>query len=136
MTIKFKRNGKDVIYAEEELLTFSREKIKTIKGEIQSNIEWISAKKESYNADNDDGYGSKEYFSKIAQYKSINAKLRNYITYLNSILETKQESQLKQNEHWLWCFYMNVKSSTRKGKFNKLVELTDERAKYHVEIGE
>ena len=31
MTIKFKRNGKDVIYTEEELLTFSREKIKSIK---------------------------------------------------------------------------------------------------------
>lgn len=136
MTIKFKRDGKDVVYTEEELRTFSREKIKSIKGEIQANIEWVSAKRESYNVGNEEEYGSKEYFSKIAQYKSIIAKLRNYITFLNHILETQQESQLKQNEHWLWCFYMNVKNSTRKGKFDKLVRLADERAKYHVEIGE
>ena len=74
MTIKFKRNGKDVIYTEEELLTFSREKIKSIKGEIQANIEWVSAKRESYNVDNNDDYGSKLYFSKIAYYKYIIAK--------------------------------------------------------------
>ena len=136
MTIKFKRDGKYVTYSEDELHTLSRERLKTIKGEIQSNIEQISTKKEQYKLNNDEEYNSKEYLSKMAQYKSIAVKLKNYITYINHLLDSEHESELIKNEHWLWCFYMNVKNCTRKGKFEKLIKATDERAEFHVDIGE
>lgn len=136
MTIKFKRDGKSVVYTEEKLYELSRENLKEIKSEIQSNIEQVSSKKEHYKLNNDDEYNSKEYLSKMAQYKSIVVKLKSYIAYINYILSSKHESEMKQREHWLWCFYMNVKNSTRKGKLNKLIKITDERAKYHIEIGE
>lgn len=136
MIIKFKRDGKFVIYTEKELHELSRESLKKIKSEIQSNIEQVSSKKEQYKLNNDEKFNSKEYFSKIAQYKSIAVKLKNYITYINYILDSNHESESKLREHWLWCFYMNIKSSTRKRKLDKLIKITDERAKYHVEIGE
>ena len=134
MTIKFKRDGKYAIYTEDELRELSREQLKTIKGEIQSNIEQVSITKEKYILN--DKEKSKEYYSKLAQYKSIAIKLKNYITYINHILDSEHESELKKNEHWLWCFYMNVKNCTRKNKFKKFIKATDERAEYHVEIGE
>ena len=136
MNIKFKRGKDYVIYTEEELSNLSKEQIKVLKGELQSNIEMISAKRAKYNAENDDGYGSKEYFAKIAQYKGVCARLRNCINYLNKIQKDKDKDELKEREHWLWCFYHNVKDSVNKKTFEKIINLTDEKAKFHVEIGD
>lgn len=135
MTIKFKRNGKFVTYKENVLRSLSREKLKSIKGEIQSNIEYVSAKRTEFEANADDE-NTKDYYMTISNFKQITARLRGYITYLNSILNDIQESDLKEREHWLWCFYMTVKNSSNKRKFNKIINATDEWAKYHVEIGE
>jgi hypothetical protein len=135
MIIKFKRNGKTVYYTDEELHRLSRENLKHLKGEIQSNIMQISARKEQYILNNEENC-SKEYWAKIAQYKSITVKLNDYIVYINHILDTNHESELHKREHWFWTFYMNVKKNTRKGKFEKIIKMTDEHVKYHIEVGE
>lgn len=136
MNIRFKRGNEYVTYTDDDLSKLSKEQIKVLKGELQSNIEMVSARRAKYNAENDDGYGSKEYFSKIAQYKSVTARLRSYINYLNRIQKDCEKDDLKDREHWLWCFYHNVKDFVNKKTFEKIINLTDEKAEFHVEIGE
>ena len=136
MNVKFKINNKLVTYTEDELKLMSREELKGIKRELQANIEEVSAKRATYNATNKESQGSKEYYAKIASYKTVVANLKKSIAYIGSIIQDSRESELSKREHWLWSFYKEVKEHSWKGKFNKFVELADERAKYHVEIGE
>lgn len=136
MTVKYKNDNKDISYTEEELKSFSKSKLKQINRELQSNIELVSSRRADYLNNNNDGKNSKEYFSKMANYKRVIATLKNQIMFINGLISELDEDDLKKREHWLWCFYMNVKNSTRKGKFNKYIKVTDEFAKYHVEIGE
>lgn len=136
MNIKYRNDKNDVSYTEEDLKSFSRVELKQIKREIQSNIEMVSARRADYVNNNSDGRNSKEYFKKMNNYKYVIAKLKNEIMYLNKLMNDAQEKESNEREHWLWCFYMNVKNSTRKGKFAKYIKVTDEFAKYHVEIGE
>ena len=136
MIIKYKYDGKDISYTEEELKSFSKTKLKQINRELQSNIELVSSRRADYLNHNKDGKNSKEYFIKIANYKKVIAILKNQIIFINGLISELDEDDLKKREHWLWCFYINVKNSTRKGKFDKYIKVTDEFAKYHVEIGE
>ena len=136
MTVKYKNDNKDISYTEEELKSFSKSKLKQINRELQSNIELISARRADYLNHNKDGKNSKEYFRKMANYKKVIAILKNQIMYINGIMNDMEEEDLKKREHYLWCFYMNVKNSTSKRKFAKYLKVTDEFAKYHVEIGE
>lgn len=136
MTIKFKKNGNLVSYTEAELVLMTREELKNLKRELQANIEEVSAKRATYNATNKEEFNSKEYHSKIAGYKTVVANLKKAIAYISSIMEQSRENELSKREHWLWSFYKEVKNHSWKGKFNKFIKLADERAKYHVEIGE
>ena len=136
MTVKYKNDNKDISYTEEELKSFSKSKLKQINRELQSNIELVSSRRADYINTNNDGKNSKEYFSKMANYKRVIAILKNQIMFINGLIGELDEDDLKKREHWLWNFYINTKSCIRKGKFEKIVKCTDERSKYHVEIGE
>lgn len=56
----------------------------------------------------------------------------------NQLKQLKQDLQcnMKDREHWLWSFYINVKHNIDKSEFEKFVKMTDENIKYHIEIGE
>lgn len=136
MTVKYKNDNKNISYTEEELRSFTKAKLKQINREMQSNIEIVSSRRADYLNNNKEGKNSREYFNKMANYKKIIAILKNQIMFVNGLIIEIDEDDLHKREHWLWCFYMNVKNSTRKRKFEKLVQVTDEFAKYHIEIGE
>jgi hypothetical protein len=136
MTVKYKNDNKNISYTEEELRSFTKAKLKQINREMQSNIEIVSSRRADYLNNNKEGKNSREYFNKMANYKKIIAILKNQIMFINGLIIEIDEDDLHKREHWLWCFYMNVKNSTRKRKFEKLVQVTDEFAKYHIEIGE
>ena len=71
MVIRFKSGDDEVRYTAEELRNMSREELKQIKRELQSNIEIVSSKRADYLNYNNDGKNSKEYFNKMAKYKKV-----------------------------------------------------------------
>ena len=85
---------------------------------------------------NNEKYNSKEYFTQIAKYKTVMANLKRAIAKVNTYEIDVKENELKDREHWLWSFYVNVKHNIDKNEFEKFVKMTDEDVKYHIEIGE
>ena len=114
----------------------TRNQLKQLKQDLQCNMEEVSAKKARYQAENNEEYNSKEYFKQIAKYKTIMANLKRAIAKVNVYETELKENTLKDKEHWLWSFYVNVKHNIDKNEFEKLVKMTDEYVKYHIEIGE
>lgn len=55
MIVKYKNDGKDISYTEEELKSFSKTKLKQINRELQSNIELVSSRRADYLNNNKDG---------------------------------------------------------------------------------
>jgi hypothetical protein len=136
MDVKLKINNETFVYTEEEILNMDRDELRALKREVQSNIEEISAKRATYIACNKDGYNSKEYYQKLAMYKSLIAKLKKSISYLSKITDDSKREDINKREHWLWNFYINTKNSIRKGKFDKIVKYTDEHVTYHINVEE
>ena len=134
MNIKLKMNGKYVVYKEEQIKSMSREELKLLKQEISSNMESVSSAQAYYKANNEEPMNSKNYYQQIAKYKKVFAILKSNMFYVNKVLEDCREDELKQREHWLWCFYWNTQDLMKKRDFEKLVNLTDESAKYHIDV--
>ena len=138
MNVKFKTKDGEVIYTPKELQIMSKGELKQIKRELQNNIDEVGLKRADYNLKNQEKYGSKKYLEKINSYKKVITILKSQIVYVNKFIEKCKRDEVQENEHWLYNFYMTTKKSIRKGKFNKIVKLTDECTQYHVdfEIGE
>ena len=62
--------------------------------------------------------------------------LKKAIAKVNVYENEVKENELKDREHWLWSFYINVKHTLDKNEFNKFVKMTDEKLGYNVKIGE
>ena len=134
--IKLRIGREEIVYSDDDLSTMTRNQLKQLKQDLQCNMEEVSAKKARYQAENNEEYNSKEYFKQIAKYKTVMANLIRAIAKVNVYETELKENTLKDKEHWLWSFYVNVKHNIDKNEFEKLVKMTDEDAKYHVEIGE
>lgn len=134
--IKLRIGREEIVYSDDDLSTMTRNQLKQLKQDLQCNMEEVSAKKARYQAENNEEYNSKEYFKQIAKYKTIMANLKRAIAKVNVYETELKENTLKDKEHWLWSFYVNVKHNIDKNEFEKLVKMTDEYVKYHIEIGE
>lgn len=134
--IKLRIGREEIVYSDDDLSTMTRNQLKQLKQDLQCNMEEVSAKKARYQAENNEEYNSKEYFKRIAKYKTIMANLKRAIAKVNVYETELKENTLKDKEHWLWSFYVNVKHNIDKNEFEKLVKMTDEYVKYHIEIGE
>ena len=134
--IKLRIGKEEVVYSDDDLSVMTRDQLKQLKQDLQCNMEEVSAKKARYQAENNEEYNSKEYFKQIAKYKTVMANLKRAIAKVNTYEIDVKENDLKDREHWLWSFYINVKHSIDENEFNKFVKMTDEDVKYHVEIGE
>lgn len=134
--IKLRIDREEIVYSDDDLSTMTRNQLKQLKQDLQCNMEEVSAKKARYQAENNEEYNSKEYFKQIAKYKTVIANLKRAIAKVNVYETELKENTLKDKEHWLWSFYVNVKHNIDKNEFEKLVKMTDEDTKYHVEIGE
>lgn len=138
MNIRVRSDGKEIHYTTKELQVMDRSELKQIVRELQCSIDEVASKRADYNLKNKEDYNSDEYYKKINNYKKVISILKSQIVYINGLLEKCKKDELQEREHWLFCFYMNAKDSIRKGKFEKLINMTDEHTKYHVdfEIGE
>lgn len=134
--IKLRIGRSEIIYSDEDLMNMSRVQLKQLKQDLQCNIEEVSAKKAKYQAENNEEYNSKEYFKQIAKYKTVIANLKRAIAKVNAYENCTKENELKDREHWLWCFYTVAKKNLDEDKFNDFVKLADEKANFSVEIGE
>lgn len=134
--IKLRIGREEIVYSDDDLSTMTRNQLKQLKQDLQCNMEEVSAKKARYQAENNEEYNSKEYFKQIAKYKTVMANLKRAIAKVNVYETELKENTLKDKEHWLWSFYVNVKHNIDKNEFEKLVKMTDECVKHHVEIGE
>lgn len=134
--IKLRIGREEIVYSDDDLSTMTRNQLKQLKQDLQCNMEEVSAKKARYQAENNEEYNSKEYFKQIAKYKTVIANLKRAIAKVNVYETELKENTLKDKEHWLWSFYVNVKHNINKNEFEKLVKMTDEYVKYHIEIGE
>ena len=134
--VKLRIGRKEIVYSDDDLSTMTRSQLKQLKQDLQCNMEEVSAMKAKYQAENDEEYNSKEYFKRIAKYKTVMASLKCAIAKVNVYETELKENALKDKEHWLWSFYVNVKHNIHKNEFEKLVNMTDDKAKYHIAIGE
>ena len=134
--IKLRIGREEIVYSDDDLSTMTRNQLKQLKQDLQCNMEEVSAKKARYQAENNEEYNSKEYFKQIAKYKTVMANLKRAIAKVNTYEIDVKENDLKDREHWLWSFYINVKHGIDENEFNKFVKMTDEDVKYHIEIGE
>lgn len=134
--IKLRIGREEIVYSDDDLSTMTRNQLKQLKQDLQCNMEEVSAKKARYQAENNEEYNSKEYFKQIAKYKTVMANLKRAIAKVNTYEIDVKENDLKDREHWLWSFYINVKHGIDENEFNKFVKMTDEYVKYHIEIGE
>lgn len=136
MKIKFRIHEKNVVYTDEELELLPRSELKQIVRDIQLNIDEVSMRRTNYNMHNGEKYNSKEYLKKTLMYKQIIINLKKQIEFVNKIIERNKRDELHDMEHWLYNFYINTKKSVRKGKLKKLIKLTDDTTKYHINFGE
>ena len=134
--VKLRIGRKEIVYSDDDLSTMTRNQLKQLKQDLQCNMEEVSAKKAKYQAENNEEYNSKEYFKQIAKYKTVMASLKRAIAKVNVYETELKENTLRDKEHWLWSFYINVKHNIDENEFNKFVKMTDECVKHHVEIGE
>lgn len=134
--IKLRIGKEEIVYSDDDLSVMTRDQLKQLKQDLQCNMEEVSAKKARYQAENKEEYNSKEYFKQIAKYKTVMANLKRAIAKVNTYEIDIKENNLKDREHWLWSFYINVKHNIDKSEFEKFVKITDENVKYHIEIGE
>ena len=134
--IKLRIGREEIVYSDDDLSVMTRDQLKQLKQDLQCNMEEVSAKRARYQAENNEAYNSKEYFKRIAKYKTVMANLKRAIAEVNTYEIDVKENDLKEREHWLWSFYVNVKHNIDKNEFEKLVNMTDDKAKYHIAIGE
>ena len=134
--IKLRIGKEEIVYSDDDLSSMSREQLKQLKQDLQCNMEDVSAKKTRYQAENNEDYNSKEYFKQIAKYKTVMVNLKKAIAKVNVYENEVKDNELKDREHWLWSFYVNVKHTLDKNEFNKFVKMTDEKLGYNVKIGE
>lgn len=134
--IKLRIGRSEIIYSNEDLMNMNRVQLKQLKQDLQCNIEEVSAKKAKYQAENDEEYNSKEYFKQIAKYKTVIVNLKRAIAKVNAYENFTKENELKDREHWLWCFYTVAKKNLDEDKFSNFVKFTDEKANFSMEIGE
>ena len=134
--IKLRIGKEEIVYSDDDLSVMTRDQLKQLKQDLQCNMEEVSAKKARYQAENKEEYNSKEYLKQIAKYKTVMANLKRAIAKVNTYEIDIKENNLKDREHWLWSFYINVKHNIDKSEFEKFVKITDENVKYHIEIGE
>jgi hypothetical protein len=134
--IKLRIGKEEIVYSDDDLSTMSKVQLKQLKQDLQCNIEEVSVKKAKYQAENNEEYNSKEYFKQIAKYKTVIANLKRAIAKVNAYENYIKENELKDREHWLWCFYMVTRKNLDEDKFNNFVKLTNEKAKFNMEISE
>ena len=134
--IKLRIGREEIVYSDDDLSVMTRDQLKQLKQDLQCNMEEVSAKKARYQAENNEEYNSKEYFTQIAKYKTVMANLKRAIAKVNVYETELKENILRDRERWLWSFYVNVKHNIDKNEFEKFVKMTDENVKYHIEIGE
>ena len=131
------RIGKDeLIYSDEDLMSMNLTQLKQLKQDLQCNMEDVSAKKAKYQAENNEEYNSKEYFKHIAKFKGVMVALKHAIAKVNVYCNNLKEETHDNREHWLWTFYISAKNKMECDEFKSLVKMTDEKVKYHIEIGE
>jgi hypothetical protein len=134
--IKLRIGKEEIVYSDDDLSTMSKVQLKQLKQDLQCNIEEVSAKKTKYQAENNEEYNSKEYFKQIAKYKGVIANLKRAIAKVSAYENYTKENEAKDREHWLWCFYTIAKKNIDEIKFNDFIKMTNEKAKFSMEIGE
>lgn len=134
--VKVKIGKEEIIYSNEDLISMTKSQLEQLNQDLQCNMEEVSAKRARYMAENNEEYGSKEYYKKIAKYKAVMACIKKSIAKVSAYKRNLKEDGLKKTEHWLWCFYTSVKHNSKNKDFEKYLNLTNEKAGYSIDIGE
>ena len=131
-SFKLKINGKTEVFDKERLSNMSRSELKIIKTDIQSNLEEIALKRQRYQMENNEELNSDEYWRRMNAYKGATFALRQALNDVNKIHSTAKESQLKQNEHWLFNFYSIAKKELSLEDFEEMVKETNNYVGYNL----
>lgn len=134
--IKLRIGKEEIIYSDDDLMMMNKSQLKQLKQDLQCNIEDVSAKKTRYQAENNESYNSKEYFKRIAKYKTAISAIKHSIAKVSLYFNNLKEDTFEKNEQWLWQFYISAKNILNFDEFKNIVSMVDEKTKYHIEIGE
>lgn len=135
MNIYFnKGTNKERVIRDEDILKMSKQELKTLKSRIQNEITEVALKRDVFKIENNLPKNSPEFLKKMHGYKSIISKYMKAISWIGRIETEATDTKTVNKEHWLWCFYQEVLNILPKRKIKKLIELTDERAKFHLEV--
>ena len=133
MNIIFNKGRQDEeIIREEDILKMSKQEIKNLKQRCQATMNEISLKRNNFRINNTYGVNSKEYWSKMNGYKSAIGTFTKIIAWLGQIEPINQPTS--ERDHWLWTYYQESLKMLTESMVNQIIEMTDERCGYHVEV--
>ena len=107
MNITFNK-GKpyEEVFTTEEIKSMTKEQLKSLKQRCMESIAEISNKRSHYKNENTEETNSKEFWTKMNNYKAAITIYQRYIGYLSDVERAKEPTRdQKDNEHWLWCYY-------------------------------
>ena len=135
MNIYFKKGtNKEWVIHEEDVLKMSKQELKILKSRIQNEITEVALRRDDFKIKNNLPKNSPEFLIKMHGYKSIISRYMKAIVWIGRIEIGFTDNKTVDKEHWLWCFYQEALNILPKRKIKKLIELTDERAKFHLEV--
>ena len=130
-----KGTSKEEVILEKDILEMTKQEIKNLKQRCQNTMNDIATKRNMFRTENELAQNSKEFWRKMYVYKLTIAKFTKAIAWLSQIeCNARPPKQQVESEHWLWCYYQESLKMLTEEMVNQIVEMTDARAKFHLEI--
>ena len=136
MNIIFNKNTpQEEVYTEEQIKAMNKAELKNLKMKCQAAMSDVSLKRTRYINENTEEKNSHAFYKKMTTYKTVIGIYQKAIMYLSE-LETNKEPpvEVKDREHWLWCYYQESLKMLAEETVEMLKELTDERSGFHIEF--
>lgn len=136
MDIYFNKNSaNEQVYKEEQILAMNKQEVKNLKTLVQSAINDVAVKRDTFRTETELDKKSQEFFRKIYVYKIIIARYTKALAWLNTIeISAKGNQEHEDREHWLWCYYQESMKVLTEEMVDQIKEMADGRAKFHIEI--
>ena len=136
MDIIFNKNTpQEEVYTEKQIQEMNKSELRNLKAKCQTAMTEVSIKRSRYINENTEAKNSHTFYSKMNTYKTVIGIYQKAIYYLTDV-ENKKEPpvEVKDREHWLWCYYQESLIMLSPETVGMLKELADERSGYHVEF--
>ena len=130
-----KGTSQEVVVTENEILSMSRQEIRSLKQRCQSCMNEIALKRNKFRTENDCEKNSQEFWRKTYVYKGAIVKYTKALAWLSQIeIDAVPTKETEDKEHWLWCYYQESMKVLTEDMVNQIKEMADERAHFHCEI--